>query len=241
MKSPTKRIRVLRHIARYRLTIRPVLDKKLFDGKEGASHNVIQDLLGSNLISQHSLGSFSYYQLTSAAALELGLQTTTLKPTGSKLREYLAILWYCHMMKPSRELLPPEQLRQYFPSTRLQAAHCIEPTKAGRPHCLYRVRLAGPNVSDWSLVKSLRDYIENASDPYSEIRPLLLRRLYGFAVLCHDQSRAQKLKKTVQDKGIVHIKDGTKYRRIAFQFLTVPGPETLGVSIHEHRRNQENK
>jgi len=240
-KKATNRIRVLRHIARYRLTIRPVLDRKFFNGKQGASHNVIQELLRSALISQHSIGSFSYYQLTPAAALELGVQATMIKSPGSKLRDYLAILWYCHMLKPSRELLPPDKLKQYFPSARLQAPHCIEPTKAGKPHCLYRVRLAGQNVSDWSLIKDLREYIQKASDPYSEIRPLLLRRLYGFAVLCHDQARATKLKKTVQEKRIPNVRDGSKFRRIPFRFLVVPGPETLGDSIHEHRRNQENK
>jgi hypothetical protein len=242
MKEPTKKkYRVLRHIARYRLTIRAVLDRKFFGNVPDKCHNTVQDLLGQALISQRSIGNHSYYELTPKGALEIGLQPKSIRPVGSKIRDHLAILWYCHMTRPHRELVSPDRLREYFPNTRIQAPHCVGPTRADKPPCLYRVRLAGPNASDSSLIKSLREYFNDAMSPYSEIRPLLLRRLYGYAILCHSNERIQYLHKTVQRKGLSTVVDRGRHHQVALQFVLVPGPENLGVTIHGVRQKQKDK
>lgn|GEM_PF-1759503 len=235
-KATKKKYRVLRHIARYRLTIRAVLDRKFFGDVPDKCHNVVQDLLRQGLISQHSLGNHSYYQLTQKGALEIRLQPKSIKLVGSKIREHLAILWYCHMTRPRRELVSPERLRDYFPDARLQAPHCVGPTRADKPPCLYRIRLAGPNASDSSLIKSLREYLNNAMSPGSEIRPLLLSRLYGFAILCHSKERIQYLHKMVQRKGLSTVVNRGRHHQVALQFVLVPGPENLGVTIHGIRQ-----
>lgn len=232
-----KKKRILRHIGRYSLTIRSVLDRKFFGGTDGGCHNTIQALLSSELVSQHSLGSHSYYQLTASGAKTANLPLIAAKDNSQNLREHLAVLWFCNMGKHERELLYRDQLREYFPKTRLQSRHCIEPAVFNRPICVYRMRLVGPNVSDSSVLKSLQQYVEKALDDEGEIRPGLLQKHYGFAVLGHGAHRLKKLRREARRRKIFESLEGRSHFRIPFQFELVPSPETLGETLRELRKN----
>jgi len=65
---------ILRHIARHRLSIRPVLQQLFFKSSDAAG-NVINRLVRAGMLESSKLpGGHSYYQLTDKGAQALGLQ-----------------------------------------------------------------------------------------------------------------------------------------------------------------------
>lgn len=230
---------MLRHIARHRLSIRAVLERQFFDGSSESCHNTINALLKKKLITTHAQGRFSYYEITRAGALEADLSAADVKGVGSMLRERLAVLWYCHMLKASRKLIPTIELRHLFPGTRLQSPHCLAPGKGGKPACIYRVRLAGPNASDWSVLRGLEEQLNAAALPGGDLYPRLRIRQYGFAVLCHGKERLKQLKTRAKEKKLFERVDGERYYRVAHEFVQVPSPETLGEALNELKRQQK--
>jgi len=224
--------RILRHIGRYSLTIRPVLDKLFFRGVSGKSHNLIQAMLRDELLTYHSLGKVSYYQLTKKGALKVGLPSTRAHAVGEHLTEHLAYLWFCTLGRHQRELLDRQRLRGYFPNTNLRAAHCLQARKGARTFSVFRLRLAGTNASDSSLLKSLQGYIAQATEPSSELNPLLRRRLYGFAILFHSHERRRRFKAAAEAKRLFTLGARSRRVNVLHQFEIVPAPETLERAIH---------
>lgn len=223
--------KVLDHIGRYRITLRPVLDQVFFASESSGSGNILQRLMrGGYVTAREGLpGRRRYYQLTAKGAEgRVSLERT--KPIRAQaLRSLIAVLWFCHMLQTRAHRLEKWELREAFeeqdppPGT-----HCAVP---GNALTVYRVQVPGTRTKPAAIISALK---ENLQDSFK--CPLLKHwikdRRYGFAILAESE-RASELRSAVNKHQI------TKYAPILVE--SVPSPQTLARAIHDHRVSQASK
>lgn len=103
----SKQQQILQHVARYGLSLRPVLDRLYFEGFENGSQNALADLRKQNLlkVTENAVANewnprvrYSYYTLTRKATALLGVSDNLGKERGPEVvAKDLAILWFCTM------------------------------------------------------------------------------------------------------------------------------------------------
>lgn len=106
-----KREAILQHVARYGLSLRPVLDRLFFEGVEDGCERDLAELRKAGLLDvvENAVGDrvkaktrYSYYFPTRKATALLGVPDNHGKPPGpDAVPRNLAILWYC-AMRPNR-------------------------------------------------------------------------------------------------------------------------------------------
>src|SRR4051794_24289141 len=118
--------RIIRHIAKYGLSIRPVIEKLFFDG--GTSDHVISRLIKERRIASYAgiPGGLCYYQLTLSEARARGVPEHRSRPKkGTALREALQVLWFCCMTEKNRNRLERKRVGELFGNG----------NGGGKPHC----------------------------------------------------------------------------------------------------------
>ena len=234
-----KRKMVLDHLARYSITIRPVLVEHLFGGSDSSCHNTINGLLGERLIKSvpGALPSHSYYRLTPRGAVEAGLSKNAGAKVHDRLREHLGVLWFSFMNRERRTLLTRAEMQKVLPSAgeRLRSPHCFRlarnpvPETPKAPHyrwsCIYRLRIAGPRSNDARLLRSVEDY-KNAAAENLELKKLLRDQQYGFAILA-DKNRIKKLKVDAKRRNLGRVIIDGKTFTLRLLFEPIPDVSTL--------------
>ncbi len=202
---------ILRHLARYALTLRPVLDAMFYDGISGACDADLAQLKSHKLIStsENSVAEsanprihYSFYQLTKAGAKRIGASEYRGKSLGGQAAaRYLAFLWFCCVKRPRRHRIGAADLMKIFGEevTPLGAGHKRELRLPGF-HCLdktensYRVlHLYAPKTSVGDTVSELRKRLREARK-LPVIAQAIVDRHYGFALLAETAGERDALR-----------------------------------------------
>lgn len=219
--------KVLDHIGRYRITLRPVLDHVFFDSESSGAGNVLQRLLGARYVAARDglPGRRRYYQLAAkGAAGRVSLERT--KPIRAQtLRSLLAVLWFCNMQETRSHRLEKWELREILQEEPPPGTHCAVPGKELR---LHRVMVPGGRTQPAAVLGALKQrFIE--SRRYPLIRQWMEDKRYGFLILA-EAERAAELRSAVTKHKI--------NRHVPVLVASVPSPQTLARAIHEHRISQ---
>ncbi len=148
--------RILKHIGRYGLSIRAVIEKLFFDGAT-CDHVINRLLKEKRIFSSPSIpGGLCYYHLSLSEARACGLPEHRARPKkGAALRQALQVLLFCCMSKTDRHLLGRKRVGETFGNG----------NGSGKPHCaevegdqsmVYRIYAPGPNSRDDYLLKCLK-------------------------------------------------------------------------------------
>ena len=215
---------ILRHIGRYRLSIRPVMDRVFFPDVASGCRNAIDRLHQQGLVrSRRLVGPHRYYQLTPRGA-EGRVSVYRTEPLRAQaIQNSLGVLWFCFMSERLRRRLETLELAGTFEDPP-GGLHC---TEAGDEPCLYRVRVLSRKTRVATLLPDLREYIRKAGEkPSSKLAVWLRSRHYGFAVLA-ERGRIEQVNMAI---------DRTRlgaYARIIVE--EVPGPQSIGETLHGRR------
>lgn len=218
----TRDDRILDHIGLYRLSIRPIIERLFFGGKN--SGNVIQRLLEQKRIQTREglPRRMRYYQLSANEATNRGIPVYRTQPFGSQaLNQHLAALWFCNMGSQPRHLLEKQDLEKRFPEDLPPGTYCIERSPDG--HRLYRIRTGSSDADDTSLVRWLRHEIAASSKSEALSQPMTTRQ-FGFGLLVDTTTRVTALQQTIEESGLAED---------AFIFIEfAPSHLTLHTALH---------
>lgn len=131
-RGPSRDDRILRHIARYRVSTREAISKRFFEG--GNPGNVIQRLLREGrIVSRRGLpDNARFYQIAPKEAIARGVPLNRAKPFGpAALATHLTLLWYCalHPDGIDRGRMERSDLREFFEERAPTGDHCVEWTE----------------------------------------------------------------------------------------------------------------
>lgn len=192
--------KILKHIGKYGLSIRAVIEKLFFDG--ATCDHVINRLIKENRIASEAgiPGGVCYYRLTLSEARSRAVPEHRARPKkGAALRQALQVLWFCCMSGKKRNRIERKQVGKNFGNGK----------GSGKPHCaeageessiVYRLYAPGPNSRDDYLLKRLRSDYEVALE-VPELRDWIQDRAFGFAVLVETPERGEKLKRLIKKHG----------------------------------------
>ena len=213
---------ILRHVARHRLSIRPVLQKLFFKSADAAG-NVVARLLKAGLLESSKFpDGFSYYQLTEEGAKAIGLSEAPRVRDERGAHAALAALWFCSMDKERRLLLTGAEEKELLGVNAPGAAHCIEP--AGEWSVLHELYVPGAGTSEEHVVDRLKKRIdERRKDPI--LRDWVASRNLGFAVLVEKEERQTALRNRI---GKAELR---RFTSVVVELA--PGPATLGAFLHD--------
>lgn len=213
---------ILRHVARHRLTIRPVLQRLFFKSPDAAG-NVVARLLKAGLLESSKFpDGFSYYQLTEEGAKAIGLAEPPRIRDEHGLHAALASLWFCAMDEGPRLLLTAAEEQKLLGVNAPGSVHCIEP--AGEWSVLHELYIPGPGTSEENVLDRLKKRIEERrKDPL--LRDWIASRNLGFAVLVEKDDRQATLKNRIGKA------DLRRFTSIIVELA--PGPATLRAFLHD--------
>lgn len=226
MDRKTRRQRILEHIGRYRLSMRPVLSKLFFEGK--SCDNVLRALVEGGFVQVRSRasrlpGGWSYYQLTPAAAAELGVPANRALPLSpASLEKNLAILWFCCMTEPRRSRLDRRHLEALIGADRA-GDYCVEPAATQR---IYRLFPVSPKARSDYFLKAIRTDLEAALGEKA-LADYLAVRLYGYAVLVSSQTWKLRAEAALRKASLA--------KTAPWIVEVVPGAATLPTFLAEER------
>lgn len=219
---------ILKHIGKYCLSIRAVIEKLFFGG--ATSDHVLSRLLKEGrIVSAAGIpGGLSYYRLSLSEARARGVPEHRARPkNGAALRLALQVLWFCCMSEKNRTRLGQKKVGETFGNG----------NGSGKPHCaesegdhsvVYRIYAPGPNSRDDYLLKCLRSDTEKGVKR-PELRKWIEARAFAFAVLVETPERKERLKRMISKTGPydvwIHVE-------------VVPGLLTLGTALR--KREEEN-
>lgn len=213
---------ILRHVARHRLTIRPVLQKLFFKSADAAGNVVARLLKAGSLESSKFPDGFSYYQLTEEGAKAISLTEVPRASDSHAVHAALASLWFCSMDEGLRLLLTAAEEQELLGVNAPGAMHCIQP--AGEWSVLHELYVPGPGTSEENVLDRLKKRIdERRKDPL--LRDWIASRNLGFAVLVEQDDRRATLKNRI---GKAELRRSTS---IAVELA--PGPATLRAFLHD--------
>lgn len=219
--------KILDHIARYRVSLRPVLDRLFFDSQSSGSGNVLQRLLQGGFVTARDglPGKRRYYQLTAkGAAGRVSIERT--KPIRAQaLRSHIAILWFCTMGDVRRLRLEEWELRDILKEHAPEGRHCAVP---GDPLRVFRVQVPGARTRPPAVISALKENIQQSYQ--NPVLKLWMKDgIYGFAILAEAERAAELRSAAAQHK--LH-----RYAPILVE--PVPSSQTLTRAIHDHRISQ---
>lgn len=186
---------ILQHVGRFRISIRPAIEKLYFDGK--SCDNVLQRLRSEGRLQNHRLGrtGISYYQLTRSQARSpqtLVPENRALPLSAGPLHESLAVLWFCCLSKYPAERLEGEDLKRLFGKTYYDP-HCLHVGQGGRQQVL-RLDIPGSTSGDEYPVRKLVSTFEelvSGKDP--DLWEWVKSGDFGFTILVETKERKARL------------------------------------------------
>ncbi len=218
----TRDEKILEHLGRYRISLRPILERLFFDGR--TSGNVIQRLLKSGRIhSREGLPNrIRYYQLTMSEARKRSIPVGRSEPYAAQaLNVHLGVLWLCCVEKANCHRVEEKALKDRFEQT-LRGPLCIE--RDGDSHKMLHVRVATADTEDTNLLRSLRGDINDALDRPDLAKPMTAGQ-FAFVVLVDTLARKRSLSKTLAEHELSELAD--------IQIHFAPSHETLAQALRE--------
>lgn len=182
---------ILRHVARYRVSVRPVVERLFFQSRD--SKNALEQLRRDSLIDvvpRALKNNQSYYHLTTEGAKAIGAPASLAAPPGgAALGRDLKILYFCNMATSLRERVPDTDLQELFqPDESPTGDHCL--ARRGDGMCLFRVYV--PTTDPASALRQIRDLTRDVRQ-----HPVLSRwretDMYALAVLVESPPYAADL------------------------------------------------
>jgi hypothetical protein len=212
--------RILRHIARYALTLRPVLDSLFYGSQTNGCEGDLSHLREKKLVttienavadSEEPRTRYSYYQLTKAGAKAIGASEYRGKAQGGQaVTRSLAFLWFCCVKKPRRHRIIGTELAEIFgsqifvsdgdkkPRLLLPGFHCLDKAKAS-----YRVlHLYAPKTSVADTVVELNKRLRDVRQ-LPVVEQAIIDRQYAFAVLAETKQQQDALRLNLE-KSFAH-------------------------------------
>ncbi len=214
---------ILRHVGLYRITLRPVLERVIFEGRSCGA--VLQRLRSEGLL---QVGKFprnvSYYQLTPKAAALLALPVSRATPFGAQaLHTHLGILWFCCMGQARRYRLEPDKLARLFPKQTLPGDHCIDEEKQDKPR-IYRIYVPDAHAAMRNVIREIRTNFRE-STAIRELDKWVEGHRYAFAILVETPERRAALKAALK---ATHEGERPLSGQAYFRVEVVPGLATIG-------------
>ena len=223
-----RRDAMLRHIARYGLTLRPVLERLFYRGyekllerdldrmKEYGWINVVSNAVAEPTEPQTR---YAYYQLAAAGARRIAVPKSRARAMGGEaLGRNLTFLWYCCVSAQRRHRLNDQDLVDLFghenvyaevdrgkAELRLRGFHCLD-----RQEERFRVlNLYAPRTTVADAVVELRKRIRDLQT-ISLIAEAIAAQRYGFAILAEttelrDQLREEFAKAFGAERIVFHV------------------------------------
>jgi hypothetical protein len=190
-------IQILRHLGRYTISLRRVLQVLFFDGRsaEGALKR-LERLGYIQRVERGLLGNFSYYQLKKKGAAVIGVSENKAKPKEPKgLAQDLAALWFSCMGDKPRKRLNDAELRLLFGAQK--GGNVIHVAQAEEEPTVFRLFIpeADGNLQKYS--PSLKKAAHQACTDERLIR-WIERGTYQFAVLLTNDDRKSQLEKLIR-------------------------------------------
>lgn len=212
---------ILAHIGRYRLTVRPVLDRLFFAADSSGCGNVLVRLMRAGFVRSRPLaGRQCYYQLTEKGAAGRVPDGRSREIRGQALRADLSILWFCCMQTTRRQRLEQEETARLFSELR-RVPHAIEPGATNR---LFRLRVVGPRTRPGQIVREIRRHVFAAGQAEDgRLAAWIQSRFYAFAVLAERAERIKAIRQAAQRAGL----DGIA----RVDVIEVPDRHQLGLVI----------
>ena len=198
--GPSRDDRLMDHLGLYRISLRPIVERLFFDGKN--SGNVIQRLLNQKRIQSRSglPRRMRYYQLSAAEAKTRGFPVGRTEPFGSQaLNTHLGVLWFCCAGETRRHLVEPDDLQRQFGEGLPSGPHAVEQDYA--MHRLWRLRVAAAEAEDNSLIRWLRKEMA-ALSRHSQLATPLRTRQYAFMLLVDTKTRVPALEQSILEAGL---------------------------------------
>jgi len=223
-----RRDAILRHIARYGLTVRPVLERLFYHGHEKSLDRDLDRMRESGWISITSNAiaeptepqtRYSYYQLATAGARRIAAAKSRTRALGGEaLSRNLALLWFCCMSSQRRHRLDDQDLVDLFGHANVfaETSHSKEELRLRGFHCLDRegdrfrvLNLYAPRTTVGDVVVELRKRIRDLRT-ISLIAEATDAHKYGFAILAEstqlrDQLREELAKSFAPDGIMFHV------------------------------------
>jgi hypothetical protein len=219
---------ILKHIGKYGLSTRAVLEKIFFGGAT-CDHVINRLTKEKRVVSSPSIpGGLCYYRLSLLEARARCVPEHRAKPKrGAALRQALQVLWFCCMSEKARSLLGRKKVGETFGNG----------NGSGKPHCaevegdqsiVYRVYAPGPNSRDDYLLKTLKSDTEKGMER-PELRSWIEARSFAFAVLVETPERKERLKRLISRTGPYDVR---------IHVEVVPGLSNLAAALRLQGESQ---
>lgn len=180
---------ILEHIGRYRLTLRPVLDRLFFSADSTGCGNVLTRLISQGYVQARQVlpRRRCYYQLTRLGTMGRVPESRARLLRGQALRTWLGVLWYCCMHEGQRRLLEPRELDAILPT----APKGIHVAEAATGYRVLRVHVVGLKAKAGYVARKVHhDLRATAQD--STLAAWIRNRDYGFVILA-ERPRVREL------------------------------------------------
>lgn len=213
--------KILEHLGRYRISLRPILERLFFEGR--TSGNVMQRLLKAGRVhSREGLPNrIRYYQLSASEARKRSVPTGRTEPFAAQaLNVHLGVLWFCCIEKPSCHRIEEKTLKGQFEKPP-RGPLCVERSSDGS-HRLWHIRVATADTEDTNLVRALRTDITDAVANRELVDPITSGQ-FGFVVLVDTEARKHALANS--------LADNESLTPASIEVHFAPSHETLPVAL----------
>ena len=236
--SPSPRERkVLRHIGRYKITLRAALSHLFLEGRDPG--NLVQALKDKKLILERSRAKgngmpngVSFYQLTAQGALAAGYEKERARELSNDIdpHESLAVLWSCCMNdRARRDRLEVSELRKLFAADQLPTPlwrhPCCRDQRGERP-VLLQAYVPGLNTLLENRVRGVLRRLK-AAKRVEGLAALMDSRSFGLLVLVDEPARRRALRDRIGKLGI------QRWARVSIELA--PSPCNAAPMLREWR------
>jgi len=223
-----KQIAILRHIARYQISVRPAINQVFFNDNSNGCAQALAALKKYKLIESHKHGvadaadpksRFTFYNLTTTGTRLIGVTSSRGKPPGpTSIPRSLAILWHCCMRTHQSHRLEAREVRSiFFPEEtshddvdqKLDGFHCLSP---GPKYQVWNTKV--PKAALAETVSELKKLASSAREIPQLAEGIALKR-YGYLVLVESRE--------VQKQLIAELAKALGSRGVAFHVACAPG------------------
>jgi len=221
-------LQVLRHIGRYTITLRRVLQVQFFNG--GSPQAALDRLDRASYIKRVERqlpGNFSYYQLHKKGAAALGISENKAKPKEPKgLAQDLGALWFSCMGDRPRKRLETSELRSLFGAPK--GGNIIYVAEAEEQPTVFRLFVPEPDSNLDRFVTTLKNTAHRTCAD-EKLIPWIERGTYQFAVLLTNEGRMAKLADLIR---------ANEFPDIRIQLHIAPSPRELPLFIAPDREDE---
>ena len=213
MVTNNRRTAILRHIARYGVTLRPVLERLFNRDGTGSLDNDLKILRQEDLIAVvanavaeplDSRTKYSYYQLTRKACGEIGApESRARRPGGPSLDRSVAILWFCCMTKGPAHRLSTDEVAALFSLQHRPSDHERVKEYVSGFHCLSRGKeffqvhnLYATRANNRDTLGELKKRVEDARR-IAAVSDAIRSREYIFTLLVETPQKRDELRQEI--------------------------------------------